>query len=104
MRALRYDYYKGPQYYRNCDHQSVQSVLVIEAKANTARGEADVFDIVGQEGPDERFLRSCEELATRPDAELPARPIGPASLRGAGAGGGVRAARARPVAHLRHAG
>ena len=62
MRALRYDYYKGPQYYRGCDHQSVQSVLVIEAKANTARGEADVFDIVAQEGPDERFLRSCEEL------------------------------------------
>lgn len=62
MRALRYDYYKGPQYYRTCDHQSVQSVLVIEAKANTARGEADVFDIVAQEGPEERFLRSCEEL------------------------------------------
>lgn len=62
MRALRYDFYKGPQYYRGCDHQSVQSVLIIEAKANTARGEADVFNIVGQEGPDEQFLRSCTAL------------------------------------------
>ena len=62
MRALRYDYYKGPQYYRSCDHQSVQSVLLIEAKANTQRGEADVVDIVGQEGPGEEFLRSCTAL------------------------------------------
>ena len=27
LEALKYDYYKGPQYYRKCDHQSVQSVL-----------------------------------------------------------------------------
>src|SRR4029077_17263878 len=25
VEALKYDYYKGPQYYRKCDHQSVQS-------------------------------------------------------------------------------
>ena len=62
MRALRHDFYKGPQYYRGCDHQSVQSVLVLESKANTVRGEADVFDIVATEGPDERYLRSCSEL------------------------------------------
>src|ERR1700691_251123 len=29
LEALKYDFYKGPQYYRKCDHQSVQSVLVI---------------------------------------------------------------------------
>src|SRR5882762_3505177 len=32
VEALKYDYYKGPQYYRKCDHQSVQSVLIIESK------------------------------------------------------------------------
>ena len=33
MEALKYDFYKGPQYYRKCDHQSVQSVLVIQSKS-----------------------------------------------------------------------
>ena len=33
LEALKYDYYKGPQYYRKCDHQSVQSVLVIKSKS-----------------------------------------------------------------------
>ncbi|MBB5695764.1 ABC transporter substrate-binding protein [Muricoccus pecuniae] len=61
MRALRYDYYKGPQYYRGCDHQSVQSVLVVESKT-TARDDVDVFDIVHTENPDEENLRSCSEL------------------------------------------
>jgi branched-chain amino acid transport system substrate-binding protein len=61
MRSLRYDYYKGPQYYRGCDHQSVQSVLVIESKA-TARDDTDVFDILHTEDPSEENLRSCAEL------------------------------------------
>lgn len=61
MRALRYDYYKGPQYYRGCDHQSVQSVLVVESKT-TARDDVDVFDIVHTESPAEENLRSCSEL------------------------------------------
>ena len=61
MRALRYDYYKGPQYYRGCDHQSVQSVLVIESKA-TARDDNDVFDILHTDAPSEESLRSCAEL------------------------------------------
>ena len=61
MRALRYDYYKGPQYYRGCDHQSVQSVLVVGSKT-TARDDVDVFDIVHTENPDEENLRSCSEL------------------------------------------
>jgi branched-chain amino acid transport system substrate-binding protein len=33
LEALKYDFYKGPQYYRKCDHQSVQSVLVIQSKS-----------------------------------------------------------------------
>ncbi len=62
LAALKYDAYKGPQYYRACDHQSVQSVLIVQSKDKPAAGDADVFDIVGSEGPDERFLRTCGAL------------------------------------------
>ena len=62
LAALKYDVYKGPQHYRACDHQSVQSVLVIQSKDKPAASDADVFDIVGGEGPDEAFLRSCADL------------------------------------------
>ena len=62
LAALKYDVYKGPEHYRACDHQSVQSVLVIQSKDKPAASDADVFDIVGGEGPDEAFLRSCADL------------------------------------------
>lgn len=62
LAALKYDAYKGPQYYRACDHQSVQSVLIIQSKDKPGAGDADLFDIVAQEGPDERFLRGCADL------------------------------------------
>ena len=61
MEALKYDYYKGPQYYRKCDHQSVQSVLIIESKP-AAAGDNDVFNIVGVDEPSESKLRSCQSL------------------------------------------
>ncbi|GAC1533187.1 MAG: ABC transporter substrate-binding protein [Ramlibacter sp.] len=62
LAALKYDAYKGPQYYRACDHQSVQSVLIIQSKEKPGAGDADLFDILAQEGPDEQFLRSCSDL------------------------------------------
>jgi branched-chain amino acid transport system substrate-binding protein len=62
LEALKYDYYKGPQYYRKCDHQSVQSVLVIQSKSKNMRNESDVFDVINTEEPSETNLRSCEEL------------------------------------------
>jgi branched-chain amino acid transport system substrate-binding protein len=62
LEAFKYDYYKGPQYYRKCDHQSVQSVLVIQSKSKDLRNESDVFDVIGTEEPNEANLRSCEEL------------------------------------------
>ena len=61
MEALKYDYYKGPQYYRKCDHQSVQTVLIIESKTAPA-GDPDVFNIVATDEPNEANLRSCEAL------------------------------------------
>ena len=60
--ALKYDAYKGKQYYRGCDHQSVQSVLIIGSKDKPGAGDADLFDILAQEGPDEAMLRSCASL------------------------------------------
>ncbi|MBR0869561.1 ABC transporter substrate-binding protein [Bradyrhizobium tropiciagri] len=62
MEALKYDYYKGPQYYRKCDHQSVQSVLVIKSKSKDMKNESDVFEVLATEDPDEKNLRTCEAL------------------------------------------
>jgi branched-chain amino acid transport system substrate-binding protein len=62
LEALKYDFYKGPQYYRKCDHQSVQSVLVIQSKSKDMRNESDVFEIIATDEPNEASLRSCEEL------------------------------------------
>jgi branched-chain amino acid transport system substrate-binding protein len=62
LEALKYDFYKGPQYYRKCDHQSVQSVLVIRSKSKELRNDSDVFEIISTEEPNEASLRSCEEL------------------------------------------
>jgi branched-chain amino acid transport system substrate-binding protein len=65
MRALRYDYYKGPQFYRDCDHQSVQSVLIVESKSRGMKDANDVFNIAAIEEPDASKLRSCSELGHR---------------------------------------
>jgi branched-chain amino acid transport system substrate-binding protein len=62
VEALKYDYYKGPEYYRKCDHQSVQSVLIIESKAAPAKGDADVFNVIETEAPNDANLRTCEAL------------------------------------------
>ena len=62
LEALKYDYYKGPQYYRNCDHQSVQSVMIIQSKSKDMKNESDVFDVISTDEPNEKSLRTCEAL------------------------------------------
>lgn len=63
LEALKYDVAKGPQYYRKCDHQSVQSVLVLESKKKAEmKGDGDLFSIVANEAPSEQVLRTCTEL------------------------------------------
>jgi branched-chain amino acid transport system substrate-binding protein len=62
LAALRYDTYKGPQYYRTCDHQSVQSVLVIESMKKEGLNPADVFKVLQIVPGDEKLLRTCAEL------------------------------------------
>jgi branched-chain amino acid transport system substrate-binding protein len=61
MEALKYDFYKGPQYYRKCDHQSVQSVFIIESKSKGSSPE-DVFSVISTDETNEANLRTCSEL------------------------------------------
>lgn len=65
MKKLQYDFYKGPQQYRGCDHQSVQAVAVIQSKSKGMKDKNDVFEILSVEKLDESHLRSCEELGHR---------------------------------------
>ena len=63
LEALKYDVAKGPQNYRKCDHQSVQSVLVLESqKKADMKSENDLFKVVANEAPSDKALRSCSEL------------------------------------------
>ena len=62
LTQLKYDTYKGPQYYRACDRQSVQSVLVIQSNSKEATDPADVFKVLHMEPGSEKLLRSCQEL------------------------------------------
>jgi branched-chain amino acid transport system substrate-binding protein len=61
-----YDNYKGKQWWRPCDHQSQQDVFIIKSKA--AKGEYDVFEIIGTvSGEGERLLRTCIEVGQNPN-------------------------------------
>lgn len=63
LEELKYDVAKGPQHYRKCDHQSVQSVLVLESKKKAEmKNEADLFKVLAVEPASEGILRSCSEL------------------------------------------
>ncbi|MCB5224937.1 MAG: ABC transporter substrate-binding protein [Candidatus Cloacimonetes bacterium] len=63
LEAMKYDYYKGVQYFRKCDHQSVQPILIISSKKESEmRNEFDVFDILEVQEGSEDVLRSCNEL------------------------------------------
>ena len=61
LRQLKYNWYKGDQFYRKCDHQSVQSVIIVESKSKGMKDKNDVFNVLSIEAPDEVNLRSCEE-------------------------------------------
>ncbi len=62
LRQLRYNWYKGEQFYRKCDHQSVQSVVIVESKSKNMKDKYDVFKTLAVEKPDQANLRSCDEL------------------------------------------
>ena len=62
LRQLRYNWYKGEQFYRKCDHQSVQSVVIVESKSKNMKDKYDVFNVLSIENADEKNLRTCEEM------------------------------------------
>jgi branched-chain amino acid transport system substrate-binding protein len=62
MGRLEYNWYKGNQFYRKCDHQSVQSVIIVESKSKGMKDKNDVFTVASIEAPSESNLRSCAEL------------------------------------------
>jgi branched-chain amino acid transport system substrate-binding protein len=62
LRQMRYNWYKGEQFYRKCDHQSVQSVVIVESKSKNMKDKYDVFNVLAVENPDDKNLRSCDEL------------------------------------------
>lgn len=63
LRAIKGDLYKGNVHFRSCDHQAVQSVLIVESRDRAAAAnDQDIFKIVATENFDEKMLRSCSEL------------------------------------------
>lgn len=63
LEGLSYDIAKGEQHYRKCDHQSLQSVLVLKSKAQgDMKDDADLFEVVANEPASENVLRGCAEL------------------------------------------
>lgn len=63
LRAIKGDLYKGNVYFRGCDHQAVQSVLIVESLDRAAAAnDQDIFKIVSVENLDESKMRSCSEL------------------------------------------
>ncbi len=62
LRQLKYNWYKGEQFYRKCDHQSVQSVVIVESKSKDMKDKYDVFKVLAIEAANEANLRTCDEL------------------------------------------
>jgi branched-chain amino acid transport system substrate-binding protein len=62
LRQLKYNWYKGEQFYRKCDHQSVQSVVLVESKSKGMKDKYDVFNVLAVEAPNEANLRTCDEM------------------------------------------
>ena len=62
LRQLKYNWYKGDQFYRKCDHQSVQSVVIVESKSKGMKDKYDVFNVLAIENANEANLRTCDEM------------------------------------------
>ncbi|HET7883105.1 MAG TPA: ABC transporter substrate-binding protein [Acetobacteraceae bacterium] len=65
LQGMKFDLYKGPEYYRPCDHQAVQSMLIIDSRFTDKPNDLDVFNIVEIVRPDEALLADCASLGHR---------------------------------------
>jgi branched-chain amino acid transport system substrate-binding protein len=63
MEGLKYQLTKGPEYIRACDHQRVQSYVLVRGKGKKAKGW-DLADIV-VEIPGDSIIMSCEDNAKK---------------------------------------
>ncbi len=63
MEGLKYQLTKGPEYIRACDHQRVQSYVLVRGKGKKAKGW-DLADIVA-EIPGDSIIMSCEDNAKK---------------------------------------
>ena len=59
MQDMKYDLYKELEYYRTCDHQAVQSALVVDSQFTASPNDMDVFRIVRIDPPNEAILKTC---------------------------------------------
>jgi branched-chain amino acid transport system substrate-binding protein len=59
MSGMHYDFYKGPEWYRQCDNQAVQSVFMVESKSKNMADQYDVFNVVETDPANEADLKSC---------------------------------------------
>ena len=60
LEGLKYDFYKGAEEIRACDHQAVQSVFIIESKSG-ASNPNDVFNVISTDAANADNLRSCKD-------------------------------------------
>jgi len=63
LEGMKYELTKGPEYVRACDHQRVQSYLVLKGKGAKAK-DWDLADVV-LEIPGESIIMSCENNAKK---------------------------------------
>ncbi len=61
MSGMKYDSYKGDQEFRACDHQSVQSVFIVESKSKDMANAFDVFNVLATDPANADNLRSCKD-------------------------------------------
>ncbi len=59
LEGMKYDFYKGAETYRACDHQAVQSLFIVESKSKDMSGPADVFSVLATDPANEASLLSC---------------------------------------------
>jgi len=58
MEGHKFQWARGPQYWRKCDHQSIQDLLVVTPKK--PQKKFDIFQIAGKMGA-EAIVKSCRE-------------------------------------------
>lgn len=67
MENFEYNFYKGQQKFRGCDHQSLQPMFIVKGRSKAeaekaGKGQWGFREIVATIAPDESHERSCAEL------------------------------------------